>query len=343
MELIKMEKIRIAQIGITHEHAAGKMLALEQMPTVFEIAGYVDDLDLCKTPRYIDGVQKCFENHKSLSLDEVLNDPTIKAVTVEVPNNDLVPMTFQFAERGLGIHMDKPAGLDLELYKKLLDLCKAKNAPFQMGFMFRGNPAFQFCIKAIRQKWIGDLISLEADMDHGYGGEHYMHYISQFSGGLMYNLGCHMIDFVVSAMGRPEKVNGFLRSAPGDPAQAKTNCMAVLEYPNSYAVVSSCSRQTNKDSSRTIKIVGTNGTIIFSPVERFDGKPVVMELVINKDLGYPPGNHTIAFPVQKNRYTEQLYELAGVIRGERESSYSFEHDLLVHEVTLAAAGYIDWK
>ena len=339
-----MDRIRIAQIGVTHEHASGKMISLKKLPEIYDIAGYVNDLNTSTTPKYVYLLQQCFEDVKELTLEDVLNDTSIQAVTVEVPNNELVPMAMKFAERGIAMHLDKPAGLDLDLYRQLLDICKAKNVPFQMGFMFRGNPAFQFCIRAIREKLIGDVITIEADMNHGYGGEWYQEYISKFSGGLMYNLGCHLIDFIVAAMGRPENVTGFLKSAPGDPPHIKNNCMAVLEYPNAYAVVSSCSRQHNTSGVRTIHIVGTHGSIIFSPIEAFAPDSVEMKIhVVRSSPGLPAGTHTLKFPVQHDRYSEQLIELADVIRGKRSSSYSFEHDYLVHEVTLAASGYTDWK
>lgn len=253
-------------------------------------------------------------------------------------------MAMKFAEKGIAMHMDKPAGLDLALYRKLLDTCKEKNVPFQMGFMFRGNPAFQFCIRAIREKWIGELISIEADMNHGYGSDHYQEYIGKFDGGIMYNLGCHLIDFIVAAAGRPQNVTGFLKSAPGDPEHIKNNCLAVLEYPSAYAIIKSCSRQQNCVSARTMRIVGTGGTIIFSPIERFDKVPVEIELNLAQNSPfYPAGHHTIRFPGQDDRYREQLLELAQMIRGEKQSSYSFEHDYLVHEVTMAAAGYTKWQ
>lgn len=340
---MNMAKIRIAQVGVTHEHAAGKIQSLAKLPEIYEIAGVVNDLDFNHTPRYINAVDDCFKPYRFLSLDEVLNDPGIQAVTVEVPNNELVPMAMKFAEKGIAMHMDKPAGLDLALYKKLLDKCKENHVPFQMGYMFRGNPAFQFCLRAIREKWLGEIISIEMDMNHGYGGEWYQEYISGFSGGIMYNLGCHLIDFVAAAMGRPEKVTGILRSAPGDPEHIKNNCLAILEYPNAFAVIKACSRHKLCTPSRLVKIVGTNGTISFSPVERFDGKPVIIEMNLKKDSIYSAGTHSIPMPPQSDRYTEQFLELAQMIRNQAASAYTFEHDHLVHEITLAAAGYINWK
>lgn len=339
-----MDRIRIAQIGITHEHANGKMYSLRKLPEVFDIVGYVDDREFSKSPRFGNDFVKPYEGLRKLTLDEVFNTPGLQAVTVEVPNNDLVPVALRCMERNLAMHMDKPGGEDLALYRKLLDGCKERNLPFQMGFMFRGNPAFQFCIAAIRRKLIGEVFELEADMNHCYGGEAYQEYIGRFPGGIMYNLGCHLIDFIVAALGRPENVTPFQKSAPGYPASVRNNCMAVLEYPHAIVTLRSCSKDTADTGGRRMKIVGTNGSIAFTPLERFDGKPVELTLNLAAAAGeFPAGKHTLRFPPQADRYEAQLLELARIIRGEIENPYSYEHDYLVHEVTLAAAGYNRWR
>lgn len=339
-----MDRIRIAQIGITHEHANGKMYSLRKLPEVFDIVGYVDDREFSKSPRFGNDFVKPYEGLRKLTLDEAFNMPGLQAVTVEVPNNELVPVALRCMERNLAMHMDKPGGEDLALYKTLLDGCKERNLPFQMGFMFRGNPAFQFCIAAIRNKLIGEVFELEADMNHCYGGEPYQEYIGKFAGGIMYNLGGHLIDFVVAALGRPEKVTPFLKSAPGYPASVRNNCMAVLEYPHAIATLRSCSRDIANTDGRRMKIVGTNGSIAFNPLERFDGKPVELSLNLAAAAGeFPAGKHTLRFPPQADRYEAQLLELARIIRGEIQNPYSYEHDCLVHEVTLAAAGYNRWR
>lgn len=339
-----MDRIRIAQIGITHEHANGKMYSLRKLPEVFDIVGYVDDREFSKSPRFGNDFVKPYEGLRKLTLDEAFNMPGLQAVTVEVPNNELVPVALRCMERNLAMHMDKPGGEDLTLYKTLLDGCKERNLPFQMGFMFRGNPAFQFCIAAIRNKLIGEVFELEADMNHCYGGEPYQEYIGKFAGGIMYNLGCHLIDFVAAALGRPENVTPFLKSAPGYPAAIRNNCMAVLEYPHAIVTLRSCSKDIANTDGRRMKIVGTNGSIAFNPLERFDGKPVELSLNLAAAAGeFPAGKHTLRFPPQADRYEAQLLELARIIRGEIQNPYSYEHDCLVHEVTLAAAGYNHWR
>ena len=105
-----MKKIRIAQIGVTHEHAVGKFTSLTRLQDVFEIVGFVDDREMVHTPTF---PPKDYppEGYPKLTLEQVLEDKTIEAVTVEVPNNELVPMAMKCMERGLAMHMvyDPPA------------------------------------------------------------------------------------------------------------------------------------------------------------------------------------------------------------------------------------------
>ena len=93
-----------------------------------------------------------------------------------------------------------------------------------------------------------------------------------------------------------------------------------------------------------LRVIGNKGSIAFSPLERFDGAAIEVQLFLREgNDAYPAGTHTLRFPPQRDRYEAQLLELAEVIRGRKVSSYSYEHDELVHEVTLAAANYISWR
>ncbi len=38
-----MKKVKIGQIGIGHNHAEGKMLAVRKFPELFEVVGYFED------------------------------------------------------------------------------------------------------------------------------------------------------------------------------------------------------------------------------------------------------------------------------------------------------------
>ena len=340
-----MKRIRIAQIGVTHEHAPAVITSLKLRPDLFEIVAVVDDQELCKDSPHMGNTltPELYGGIPVKTMEEVLNDPTIEAVAVETANLMLTPVALQFMEKGIPIYMDKPGSPDLQLYKKLLAGCKAKSLPFQIGYMFRVNPAFEFARKAIQNKLIGDLTYMELDMNHNYGGEKYQEYMRGLPGGIMYNLGCHLIDFTVRTLGAPMKVTPFLTSVKGDVPETQNLCMAVLQYPNALVNIRACSKMPMSDytSGRIMIVEGTNGTIYCNPLEVIGGpKEQELELYIQESRGdFPAGRHLIRFAPPRDRHEKQLEEFAATIRGEAKETLTREHDLLTHEVILAASGF----
>lgn len=338
------ERLRIGQIGVCHEHAEGKMRTLRALPAVFEVVGVVDDrAATAGSARFAGDDLTAYDGLRWMSEAELLALPDLDAVVVETPNADLVPTALRCLERGLPMHLDKPAGWDLALYDRLLAGCTARALPFQMGYMFRNNPGFRFCLQAIRAGWIGEVCEIQADMSHDYGGEPYQRYLGAMPGGIMFNLGCHLIDFVIEALGRPERVTPFLRSAPGDAAAIPNNTLAVLEYPQATATVRACSRKVAGLEQRRLTVCGTNGTIELCPLERFDGEPLLLHLTLREARGgHAAGRQVIDLGVRRDRYQDHLLEFARIIRGEEQDRRGRAHDRLVHEAVLAASGCASW-
>lgn len=335
-----MKKIRIGQIGVCHEHASGKIITLRGLPAVFEIVGVVDDR-ASTAAKFAGSDLKPYAGLRFMTEGELFNTPGLQAVTVETPNTDLVPTALRCMERNLAMHLDKPGGENLELFGRLRKGCEERQLPFQMGYMFRNNPAIQFSQRIVREGWLGDVFEIQASMSHNYGGDAYQTYLGKFSGGIMFNLGCHLIDFIVPMLGRPQRVVPFLKSAPGYPDAIKNNCVAIMEYPHATVTLRACSFEIAPE--RRLKICGTKGTIDLCPVERFDGKPLLMRLSLQEgNAEYAAGTHTVDFGIQRDRYADQLLELAKTIDGEMANPYGYEHDILVQELLLACAGYTEW-
>lgn len=334
------KRIKIIQIGICHEHASGKMAALKLLPELYEIVGLVDDSTIFNGKRFMNWHPRQADGVKSLSLSQVWDYPDLEAVMVEVPNSDLVSVALQCMEHNLAMHMDKPAGEDLVLFRKLISGCKQRQLPFQMGFMFRTNPAFRFALHAIHAGWLGDIFEIEADMNHCYGGELYQEYLGNFRGGIMYNLGCHLIDFTVSAMGLPDRVIPVLKSVAGYPDLIKNNTVVIFDYPHATVTIRACSFEALGSGSRRMKIAGTKGTLEFSPLEQF--APARMDIHMTLKEGndqYETGTHVVECDLIRNRHVDQLIELAGIIRGKIQNPDNYEHDYNVAELTLAASGF----
>ena len=255
-----MKKIKIGQIGICHEHASGKIRTLRLRPDIFEIVGVVDDRATAAA-RFAGDDLTAYEGLKWMTEDELFCTNGLQAVTVETPNTDLLPTALRCMERKLAMHMDKPGGEDLAQFGHLLDGCKARKLPFQMGYMFRNNPAMQWCMKAVSQGWLGDIFEVQGSMSHNYGGDGYQEYIGKFRGGIMFNLGCHFIDLIVAMLGRPQQITPFLKSTTGLPGNIKNNCLTIMEYPNATVTLRACSREVDGLNRRRFKVCGSKGSV----------------------------------------------------------------------------------
>ena len=340
-----MKKVNVIQIGTTHEHAEGMMYTLRRMSDQYNILGVVEDR-FCHTPtlKKEGWLQEGFNGIPRLSLEEALNHPQVDAYFVEVPNDDLIDVAEMCLATGKPMHMDKPAGRDLARYRKLLDAVVQQNIPFQMGYMFRGNPAFMNLMELHKKGCFGEIVEIKSSMSHNYGGEEYQHYAGQFPGGIMYILGCHMFDLIVSLLGEPGEVVPFLKSAPGDAEHVQTTTLAVLSYPHATAVAHMTSRDPDGTPRRRFRLVGTKGTFELMPIERFDRKPLTARLFFTEDNEfYTAGEHIVDYGIITDRYSLQLSEFAGMVRGDTVDSYTREHDYLVHKISLAASGVIKWE
>ena len=103
---------------MTHEHAAAKMVSLRKMEDIFEIVGYVDDRATAPQPHFYNPIRSEYDGLRKMTMDEALNEPAVQAALIEVPNNETVKTAMPFMERGIALHMEKPAGLNKKVRVK---------------------------------------------------------------------------------------------------------------------------------------------------------------------------------------------------------------------------------
>lgn len=333
-----MKRIKIGQIGVRHEHASGKMNSLRRLPELYEVVGVVVE-------KGAEGeAGPTYEGLERMTEEQLFSTPGLQAVAVETDMTELVATATRCMQQGLHLHLDKPGGESLEPFRQLLEGCRERGLALQMAYMYRPNPAIQLCFKAVRKGWLGEVFQVDAVMSR-YDDDHYRRFLSRFPGGAMYNFGSHLIDLVVTMLGRPERVVSFQKATRDD--GLKDNGLAVLEYPRATATIRAAIVEVEGMKHRRLIVCGTQGTAEVCPLERPRGNyardPLQVRLTLKEDTPeYPAGPHLVNAGVMDGRYEAQLIELARVINGEIESPYSYDHDLLVHEVILAAAGYTQW-
>jgi len=328
------ERIKIGQIGTGNQHA-GKIKTLRGLPDLFEVVGIAED-----DPERREKAQKnsCYKGLTWMTSDELLAVPGLQAVAVETEEHVPIPTALRCIQAGKHIHLDKPCGESLPEFKRLLNEAKAKNLTVQVGYMYRNNPAVQFCIKAVNDGLIGNVFDLDASMGR-YDGESYRQLIKTYKGGIPYILACHLIDLVVTLMGEPEKIHPFLCRTRAD--GVLDNGLAVFEYPRErLATIRTSITEAQGFKRRHLTVMGDKGTIIIQPLEsKGNMSGGVLQLALEEDRGgFKKGVQTVDMPPLKDRYEDQWREFAAVLNGEMVNPYTYEHDYIVHKCHLEACG-----
>jgi len=331
---VKRPPIKIGQIGTGNQHAY-KMGTLRKLTDLFEVVGVAGDDPnvLGKAPG-----GDCYKGLKWMSHDELLAVPGLQAVAVETEEHKPIPVALRCIRAGKHIHLDKPCGESLPAFKQVLDEAKAKSLTVQVGYMYRNNPAVQFCLKAVKDGLIGNVFDLDAAMSR-YDGDGYRKLIKTYTGGAPYIFACHLIDLVVTLMGEPEKIHPFLRRTRAD--GVLDNSLTVFEYSRDrLATIRIAITEAQGFPRRHLTVMGDKGTIIIQPLEsQGNMSGGVLKLALEEARGgYKKGVQTVEMPPLKDRYEDQWREFAAVLNGERVNPYTYEHDYTVHKCHLEACG-----
>lgn len=324
------EKIKVAQIGVKHAHASGKMATMRKYSDTFDVIGIAEP-DA--------GRRKQLENHsaykdlKWMTVEQLLNAKGLQAVAVETEVENLVSTAKQCIDADMHIHLDKPAGISLPAFRSLLKAAVAKKRTVQMGYMLRYNPAMQFMFNALKEGWLGDLFEVHTVMSKVVGAGTRQQ-LAKYAGGSMFELGCHILDTTVKVLGKPDKVVPFLQRTKPKQDTLADNCLAVLEYPMATATVRSALLEVDGFKRRQFSVCGTEGTIDIRPLE-----PPRLQLALSKPRGkFKRGYQQVELPRSAGRYDGEFIDLAKIIRGEKAADFSPAHDLAVHETLLRASG-----
>lgn len=331
------DRIRIAQLGIGHNHGAAKMAALRKLTDHFEVVGVAEPNPEWRRKREND---PAYKGLPWLTEEQLLNLEGLQAVAVETDVPELIPAAQRCVDAGMHLHLDKPGSESMIPFRNLLADADRKGLVIQMGYMYRDNPAIQLCYRAVREGWLGRVFEVDTVMSR-MDGMDYRKWLSQFRGGAMYIFGGHLIDLVVTMLGAPERVTPFLRCTWHDRDSMFDNGLAVMEYPHATATIRTAVVEVEGFRRRQLVVCGDKGTFDIRPLEYNGANPLqtVVRLTLAEPAGpYAAGCHEFEMATPKGRYDAQLVELAEMIRGEKPNPYPSSHELVVQQALLDASG-----
>ena len=142
-------------------------------------------------------------------LDEILNDAEIELVIVNTPNITHFDFTSRALEAGKHVIVEKPFTNTADEAQKLISLAKKKNKMLSVFQSRRWDGSFMTLQKIIASGAVGKIVEYEAHYDR------FRNYIAPGTwkeepgpgSGILFNLGSHMLDQVLTLFGKPETVS----------------------------------------------------------------------------------------------------------------------------------------
>lgn len=343
-----MKKVRIAQIGTGHAHAAAAMRTLRMLSDVYDAVGYAvvpEDAHGLSREGY-EGNREAYEGVPRMTAEEILDLPGLDAVCIEAEDVALTKYARMAAERGLHIQMDKPGGTDGAEFDRLVELVKAKNLVFHVCYMYRYNPAVQKLKADVQAGKLGKIYAVEAQMNCFHQPDK-RQWTGNYPGGLLYILGSHLIDLVYSIQGEPEEVIPLSASIGTDGVTAEDFGMAVFRYKNGASFVKSTAVEPGGFERRQLVVCGTKGTVELKPLEWhcpdartdvFSPQITGVREAFSQDWHVKGEYHeTEVF----GRYDAMYRAFASYVRGERENPFGYDYEKGLHKLILKACGALD--
>lgn len=320
-------RIKIGQIGVGHAHAS-KLSVYRQSPD-YEVVGIVEpNPELRKKAES----QEPFRGLPWMSQEQLLNVSGLQAVLVETQVRDLLKTAETCVTAGKHVHIDKPAGESLPQFRRILDSAARQKLLVQMGYMYRYNPAVVLLREFLKQGWLGDIFEVHTVMSKVVDPASRRN-LAEYRGGIMFELGCHILDLVIGILSKPISITPVIQHASSIHDSLADNMLAILGYPRAIATIKSSAMEVDGGDRRHLVVCGSEGTFHIQPLDNPSAR-----VTLSKPQGqYKKGYQDVTFP-KYNRYIDDAADMAKIIRGEKESNFSYEHDFIVQSTLLQACG-----
>ncbi len=323
----KPPRIKVGQMGVGHAHAS--KLSVYRASEAYEVVGIVEPDEALRRSAEKSPV---YRDLPWLTEEQLLNTSGLQAVLVETRVRDALNTAERCIAAGKHVHLDKPAGESLPQYRRLLAAAEKQKLLVQMGYMFRYSPAVVLMRKALQEGWLGELFEVHTVMSKVVGAAD-RRKLAEYRGGIMFELGCHIIDLVISVLGKPRQITSHARHSSELDDGLLDNMLAVFDYSNAVATVKSTAQEVDGGARRHFVVCGTRGTLHIQPLDA----PHV-KLTLDRDCGeYRKGTQEVRYGGYP-RYVGDAADMAAIIRGEKGCDFSYAHDLIVQESVLRASG-----
>jgi predicted dehydrogenase len=330
--------LRLGMLGMWHTHANGIVRRVAENPKEFSlVGGYDPDAGLAAARRK--RWQPLVPNLRLFDKpDQLLRQP-LDGVVVEGRVHENLRLARLALEAGKPVLLEKPAGTDLDAFRRLHDLAQRRHLRLQMLYLFRYMPAVQEMLQRARKNEFGRVYEFRARLPKDLGEyKRFVQELAPYRGGMFFEMAGHVIDMMLAVLGRPRQVTPFLAHHHTEgPANYLDNGVAGFGFANAWGIVEVPALEV-APHARRVEVYGTAGALTIphlgsghlanknlQPVDVYRaGEAAWRRVELN------------ARPLQ----LADLREFAACVARKKQPDFSPEHDLTVQEALLRASGML---
>jgi len=192
------------------------------------------------------------------SYEELLEDDSIEAVYIPLPNHLHVEWSIRALKAGKHVLCEKPIGLSVEEGQKLLDAAQAHpHLKVMEAFMYRHHPQWQHTRDIICSGGIGALRTIQSAFCYHNTDPANIRNMKDIGGGGLMDIGCYNISLSRFLFGaEPLRVLGTMEYDPEFGTDRL--CSGIMEFENGTSTFT-CSTQL--ESYQRVNAMGTAGRI----------------------------------------------------------------------------------
>ena len=216
----------------------------------------------------------CFSNYDSL-----LECKDLDMVYIALPHSFHHEWVIKSIEKGKNILVEKPATVNFSQMENIKNNLKNKNIFFSEAFMYRYHPQIPKIVDLLKNKIIGNLISMESFFGFNaltkrkiFGikfkkkpNKYNRLFSKELGGGAILDIGCYPVSFsifVASLISKIDfnRIEVLNKKKEIGPTGVDMNSFAELNFGNNFK--SKVSASLIKDLGKKTKIIGTKGELI---------------------------------------------------------------------------------
>ena len=216
----------------------------------------------------------CFSNYDSL-----LECKDLDMVYIALPHSFHHEWVIKSIERGKNILVEKPATVNFSQMENIKNNLKNKNIFFSEAFMYRYHPQIPKIVDLLKNKIIGNLISMESFFGFNaltrrkiFGikfkkkpNKYNRLFSKELGGGAILDIGCYPVSFsifVASLISKIDfnRIEVLNKKKEIGPTGVDMDSFAELNFGNNFK--SKVSASLIKDLGKKTKIIGTKGELI---------------------------------------------------------------------------------